>query len=68
MRNGIFCDYLQNGAVCDHEPVSVHTMLASPTSKCPSLQLNVTNEPTAYLLWLTEPLAPSMRPLIGACG
>lgn len=39
--------YLQNGGGWLQNPVSVHTMLASPTSKCPSVQLNVTNAPTA---------------------
>lgn len=60
--------YLQNGAVCDQDPVSVHTTLASPTSECPSLQLNVTNEPTAYFRLVADAVAPSMRPFMGACG
>lgn len=64
-------EYVQNGGGCDQNPVSVQTMLASPTSKCPSLQLNVTNAPTAYFRWLADMpdmLVPSMRPFIGTSG
>lgn len=60
--------YLQNGGGCDQKPVSVHTMLASPTNKWPSVQLNVTKAPTAYRRWLAEPLVPSIRPFIGTSG
>lgn len=60
--------YLQNGGGCDQNPVSVQTMLASPTSKCPSLQLNVTKAPTAYFRWLADTLVPSIRPFIGTSG
>lgn len=60
--------YLQNGGGCDQKPVSVQTMLASPTSKCPSLQLNVTKAPTAYFRWLADTLVPSIRPFIGTSG
>lgn len=41
------CD-LQNGGGCDQNPVSVQTILASPSKKLPSLQLKVTSAPTAY--------------------
>lgn len=43
-------------------------MLASPTKRCPSVQLNVTNAPTAYRRWLADPLVPSIRPFIGTSG
>lgn len=39
--------YLQNGGGWDQKPVSVQTIDASPTSRCPSVQLNVTRAPTA---------------------
>lgn len=60
--------YLQNGGGCDQNPVSVQTILASPTSKWPSLQVNVTKAPTAYFRWLADTLVPSIRPFIGTSG
>lgn len=69
--NGMKCvEYSQNGGGCDQKPVSVHTMLASPTSRWPSVQLNVIRAPTGYLRCaeLAWPLWPSMRPLRGTRG
>lgn len=58
--------YLQNGGGCDQSPVSVQMMLGSPTSVCPSLQLNVTKAPTVRRRWFK--LVPPMRPFSGATG
>lgn len=70
-RNGKFREiHLQNGGGCDQKPVSVHTILASPTSKCPSVQLNVTSDPTeCFRCTLSAcPEWPSMRPFNGTIG
>lgn len=60
---------LQKGGGADQIPFSVHTMLASPTNKCPSAQLNVTKAPTAYFRCpnVVE-LVPSIFPLEGIKG
>lgn len=62
--------YLQNGGGCDQKPVSVQTMLASPTSKCPSVQLKVTRDPTECFrcTLFACPEWPSMRPFNGTIG
>lgn len=64
----LYLIFLQNGGGCDQNPVSVHTILASPTNKWPSLQLNVNKAPTAYFRWLADALVPSIWPLIGTNG
>lgn len=51
----------------------MQTILASPSKKCPSLQLNVIRAPTAYRRGpgpvVVETLdAASIRPLIGTIG
>lgn len=60
--------YVHKGGRCDQKPVSVQTIDPSPISKCPSLQLNVSNAPTAYRLCPKAPLVPSIFPFRGING